>query len=85
MNLLNQIMSYEKIKNDTQENCNCSECISIETLNSNNQITEYPKLSEEEIEKIIEITIGRLRIKHIYWYIPNRTRKDFFQRFLPAV
>lgn len=53
MNLLNQIMSYEKIKNDTQENCNCSECISIETLNSNNQIIEYPKLSEEEIEKII--------------------------------
>lgn len=27
MNLLNRIMSYDKTKNENQENCNCAECI----------------------------------------------------------
>ena len=52
MNLLNRIMSYDKTKIN-QENCNCEECVSVKTVKSENQIVEYPKLSEEEIEQII--------------------------------
>ena len=52
MNLLNRIMSYDKTKLN-QENCNCEECVSVKTVKSENQIVEYPKLSEEEIEQII--------------------------------
>ena len=52
MNLLNRIMSYDKTKLN-QENCNCEECVSSETVKLENQIVEYPKLSEDEIEQII--------------------------------
>ena len=53
MNLTNRIMSYDKTKIKNQENCNCEECVSVETPKSENQTVEYPKLSEEEIEWII--------------------------------
>lgn len=52
MNLLNRMMSYDKTKNENQE-CNCEECVSVENAELENQIIEYPKLSEEEIEQII--------------------------------
>lgn len=45
MNVLNQIMSYDK-----NQECNCGNCKPI----IEEQITEYPPLSEEEIEKIIK-------------------------------
>ena len=47
MNLLNRVMSYEKTKNENQEKCNCEKYVSAENV-------EYPKLSEEEIERIIK-------------------------------
>ena len=47
MNSLTRIMSYDKTKIN-QENCDCVECTTVE-----NQIVEYPPLSEEEIEQII--------------------------------
>lgn len=53
MNLLTRIMSYDKTKIKNQENCNCEECVSVENVELENQTVEYPKLSEEEIEKII--------------------------------
>jgi hypothetical protein len=46
MNLLNRVMSYDKTKIGNQESCNCEECVS--------ENVEYPKLSEEEIERIID-------------------------------
>ena len=52
MNLLNQMMSYDKTKGN-QEKCNCAECVSSENVELKNQTVEYPKLSEEEIEQII--------------------------------
>ena len=52
MNLMNRMMSYDKTKIN-QENCNCRECVSSENVESDNQITKYPKLSDEEIEQII--------------------------------
>ena len=52
MNSLTRIMSYDKTKIN-QENCNCEECVSVKTVKSENQIVEYPKLSDEEIEQII--------------------------------
>lgn len=52
MNSLTRIMSYDKTKIKNQE-CNCDECISVENTELKNQTVEYPKLSEEEIEKII--------------------------------
>ena len=45
-------MYYDKTKIKNQENCNCKECISVKNTELENQI-EYPKLSEEEIERII--------------------------------
>ena len=53
MNLLNRIMSYDKTKLENKEQCNCVECVSVKTVKSENQIVEYPKLSEDEIEQII--------------------------------
>ena len=54
MNLLNRMMSYEKTKCTNQENCNCEECIpSNEETIKNQALKEYPSLSEEEIEQII--------------------------------
>ena len=53
MNSLTRIMSYDKTKIKNQENCNCEECVSVGNAESDNQITEYPKLSDEEIEQII--------------------------------
>ena len=50
MNSLTRIMSYDKTKIKNQENCNCEDCTNVEI---ENQFTEYPKLSEEEIEQII--------------------------------
>ena len=52
MNSLTRIMSYDKTKGN-QESCNCEEYVSIENTESKSQTVEYPKLSEEEIEKII--------------------------------
>ena len=52
MSLMNRMMSYDKTKNVNQK-CDCEECISTENVKSENQIVEYPKLSEEEIEQII--------------------------------
>ena len=53
MNLLNRMMSYDKTKNENQKSCNCKEYVSAENVELENQIIEYPKLSEEEIEQII--------------------------------
>ena len=50
MNSLTRIMSYDILKTN-QEDCNCEECVSVKTVE--NQIIEYPKLLEEEIEQII--------------------------------
>ena len=52
MNLLNRMMSYDKTKNENQE-CNCDEYVSVENAELENQTVKYPKLSEEEIERII--------------------------------
>ena len=52
MNLMNRMMSYDKTKIN-QENCNCRECVSSENVELKNQTVEYQKLSEEEIEQII--------------------------------
>ena len=48
MNSLTRIMSYDKTK--INQEYNCGECTNIEI---ENQTVEYPKLSEEEIEQII--------------------------------
>ena len=53
MNSLTRIISYDKTKIKNQESCNCVECVSVENAELKNQTVEYPKLSEEEIEKII--------------------------------
>ena len=50
MNSLTRIMSYDKTKIKNQENCNCVECTTVEV---ENQIVEYPPLSDEEIEQIV--------------------------------
>ena len=36
MNLLTRIMSYDKTKNESQENCNCEECTNVEE-----KLTQY--------------------------------------------
>lgn len=52
MDSLTRIMSYDKTKSN-QENCNCRECVPVKNTELKNQVAEYPKLSEEEIEQII--------------------------------
>ena len=50
MNVLNRMMSYDKVKNVNQK-CDCEECANVK---SENQTVEYPPLTEEEIEQIIK-------------------------------
>ena len=52
MNSLTRIMSYDTSK--TNQECNCDECVSVENAELKNQMVEYPKLSDEEIEQIIK-------------------------------
>lgn len=54
MNSLTRILSYDKTKIKNQENCNCSNCISVKNVKLKNEIIEYPKLSKDEIEYIVE-------------------------------
>ena len=65
-------MSYDKTKIKNQENCNCKECISVKNTELENQTVEYPKLSEEEIERIIN---------EIYSYKDEKT-KTFIRKAL---
>ena len=51
MNSLTRIVSYDKTKLLNQETCDCVECTNVK---SENQIVEYPPLSDEEIEQIIK-------------------------------
>ena len=45
MNLMNRMMSYDKTKNVNQK-CDCEKCMDVRV---ENQIIEYPPLTEEEI------------------------------------
>ena len=54
MNSLTRIMSFDKSKTVNQENCDCIECTNVEV---ENQIVEYPHLTDEEIEKACELSI----------------------------
>ena len=72
MNSLTRMMSYDKAKSKNQEQCNCVECVSVENAELKNQTIEYPKLSEEEIEQIIN---------EIYSYKDEKT-KTFIRKAL---
>ena len=63
MNLMNRMLSYDKNKNVIQESCECEECTISKV---ENQIIEYPPLTEEEIEQII---------KEQYEYKDEKTKK----------
>ena len=69
MNSLNRIMSYDKNKTVNQENCDCIEFTNVKV---ENQIVEYPPLSDEEIEQII---------KERYDYKDEKT-KNFIRKAL---
>ena len=62
MNLINRMMSYDKTKNVNQK-FDCEECMNVRV---ENQIVEYPPLTEEEIEQII---------KEKYDYKDEKTKK----------
>ena len=68
MNLINRMMSYDKTKNVNQK-CDCEECMDVRV---ENQIVEYPPLTEEEIEQII---------KERYSYKDEKT-KNFIRKAL---
>jgi len=72
MNSLTRMMSYDKAKSKNQEQCNCVECVSVENAELKNQTIEYPTLSEEEIEQIIN---------EIYSYKDEKT-KTFIRKAL---
>ena len=38
MNLLNRMMSYDKTKNENQENCNCAECLGNAEISEKTEI-----------------------------------------------
>ena len=63
MSVLNQIMFYDKNKNVEKEVCDCEECTNVKL---ENQVVEYPSLTEEEIEQII---------KERYEYKDDKTKK----------
>ena len=77
MNSLTRIMSYDKTKIKNQENCNCKECISVKNTELENQI-EYPKLSEEEIEQIIQ-KIFILNDQYLKLEIDEEAKKQMVQ------
>ena len=80
MNSLTRIMSYDKTKNENQENCNCEECVGIDDVSKKKEIIEnfnydnfLIKIKNHQLickEKEF-LTILNLR----YWYKDEKTKK----------
>ena len=55
MNLLNRVMSYDKTKNENQENCNCAECIRNAEISKKTEIIGNFEYADDFLKlKIIE-------------------------------
>ena len=52
MNLLNRVMSYDKTKNENQENCNCAECIGNAEISEKTEIIGNFEYADDFLIKV---------------------------------
>ena len=52
MNLLNRVMSYDKTKNENQENCNCAECIRNAEISKKTEIIGNFEYADDFLIKV---------------------------------
>lgn len=87
MNLLNRVMSYDKTKNENQENCNCAECLGNAEISKKTEIIgnfEYADdfLIKVENHRMIRKEYEILNTMNLeYWYKDVKT-KNFIWKSL---
>ena len=87
MNLLNRMMSYDKTKNENQENCNCAECIGNAEISKKREITWDFKYANDFLIKVenYRLMCREYEILNImnleYWYKDVKT-KNFIWKSL---
>ena len=87
MNLLNRVMSYDKTKNENQENCNCAECIRNAEISKKTEIIGNFEYADDFLIKVENYRM-RCRENEIlntinteYWYKDVKT-KNFIWKSL---
>ena len=87
MNLLNRVMSYDKTKNENQENCNCAECLGNAEISEKREIAWDFKYADDFLTKIENYRLMCREYKILntmnleYWYKDVKT-KNFIWKSL---
>ena len=87
MNLLNRVMSYDKTKNENQENCNCAECLGNVEISEKREIAWDFKYADDFLIKVENYRMMRKEyeilntINNEYWYKDVKT-KNFIWKSL---
>ena len=87
MNLLNRVMSYDKTKNENQENCNCEECLGNAAISKKREIAWDFKYVDDFLTKIENYRLMCREYKILntmnleYWYKDVKT-KNFIWKSL---
>ena len=87
MNLLNRMMSYDKTKNENQENCNCAECLGNAEISEKREIAWDFKYADDFLTKIENYRLMCREYKILntmnleYWYKDVKT-KNFIWKSL---
>lgn len=87
MNLLNRMMSYDKTKNENQENCNCAECLGNAEISEKKEITCDFKYVDDFLIKVenYQLMCKEYEILNTmnleYWYKDVKT-KNFIWKSL---
>ena len=80
MNLLNRVMSYDKTKNENQENCNCAECIRNAEISKKTEIIGNFEYADDFLIKVENYRLMRRERKILntinteYWYKDVKTK-----------
>lgn len=87
MNLLNRMMSYDKTKNENQEQCNCAECVGNAEISEKKEIAWNFKYADDFLIKVenYRMMCREKEISNImnleYWYKDVKT-KNFIWKSL---
>ena len=87
MNLLNRMMSYDKTKNENQENCNCAECIRNAEISKKREIIGNFEYADDFLIKVENYRMMCRERKILntmnleYWYKDVKT-KNFIWKSL---
>ena len=85
MNLLNRMMSYDKTKNENQENCNCAECLGNAEISEKTEIIGNFEYADDFLIKVENYRMMCREHKILntinteYWYKDVKTKWFIFR------